>query len=685
MSHQQEIVYIMGQLDFKIPKNNIQEERSCGQTINTAHLKLRLLHPPIIIDLRTENKKQNYLLSKTELEYFQTTQSNATLFIHGYNVDFGEFGQQISALISKTNHLCPTAGQVYYQDHSNLLNPSKSSLLKLKFTDAPATVWRDRQHLKNIFGHAMRYFKLTNDRLNGDGAHNWWLHIEYNLNKAAGFKGFNYYYQPKQPQYTRIINIAWSGSPASGLDYLAIQPIAEKASVKLVDLIKQLKDNHIKINIIAHSAGNIVLIKAMHLLGQQTPFKNCIENTFMWEAALPNTALSPKADLFDNSFTDFWQTEKAYLAAKKIHVLYSKHDNILGPIPLQLKINRRQYLVDKYFSPAGGRSNAKIALAIDTIDQVFANAGAPNAISSAYLLAQRAGVPLNALLNDQALRNNVYQRWQQKHANVLNSQYATQTLIQQIHVLKNDQYAMFNDLAVFIGLYYAIINDGLYDFLKKPNNQLKLAKFMLTAAPKQAALLSSKILTAVNYNFNYQHRRKVFAFINEQAKTISGYNYLQKLAHVFFDNQLEHLVVNINKKLPMVLHKVVDFMLHLPDKMNTQIECLNQNFYQYITSQPQHLNPTATQVGEEMAALMITIFNTPGTAPHPAMGYAGPLRGRKDSSMEKLIKQQKVIPVDQTTYLLHHSAMKIPSDEVFTKIYKDVIMGEKSYQLGHWG
>jgi hypothetical protein len=157
--------------------------------------------------------------------------------------------------------------------------------------------------------------------------------MEYNLNKAAGFKGFDYFYDGDKPQYTRMVHINWMGNPSNPADYIAVEPIATITAKGMVPLIKQLKEAGIKINVIAHSAGNIVLVQLMNELGKLSnePY---FDNVFLWEAAIPDTALSPDADKLDKSLSQRWHTQHAYQAAKHIHVLYSHHDSVLGPVPV---------------------------------------------------------------------------------------------------------------------------------------------------------------------------------------------------------------------------------------------------------------------------------------------------------------------------------------------------------------
>ena len=82
-------------------------------------------------------------------------------------------------------------------------------------------------------------------KLNGTDDHNWWIHMEDNLNHATGqFDRKNYL------PYTRVINVAWPGDPKFSGDYLVANQSSVEPGRRLAKLLKQLKQHDIKINII---------------------------------------------------------------------------------------------------------------------------------------------------------------------------------------------------------------------------------------------------------------------------------------------------------------------------------------------------------------------------------------------------------------------------------------------------
>lgn len=685
------IVYTLGQQTFQLPKQCIQTitHPTTHETTKVGNVHIWLPHPPINIDLRDPDHFE--LLSNEQLAYFKNNNSqqpNATLFIHGFNVPFGEYGREIICerqAQTSTN----TAYQVSMNPEAKApLQTSKPSERRASFGPNPATIYRNIHHAYNLFGPNIEYLNVTTKNINGSGAHNWWIHMEHNLNKAAGFEGFDYYYNPKKPPYTRLINIAWSGKPANELDYIAIEPVAAKTAFAVVQLIQQLRKKNITVNIIAHSAGNVVLIKAMQQLGVSLHGQHSIQNAFMWEAAIPNTALSPNSDMLDGSFSKFWQTENAHRAANKIFVLYSRHDNVLGPIPIKFTKNYQPDLSLKYQTP-GGKLYTKIALSINLIDKLTEKAGVPNAINSAYSLAQMLKVPLSVLLNSQSTRQKLYQQFYTKfHGSQHNIKLAP-TLSQQTAIIQQQFPSAFNDLAAFLGSYTAITNDSFLLYLKNIDNQKRLLKLISAANPQRILYIINALAKVASKDFNSTNRHAIHMEIEKRAKKSTGYRYLSHLYHALIKRDPQYIAASTTSSIEYLNHKIHEFIVHLPDDINHFAYQLNQHLYNLIhpTNNPAHNQRqqranSATTAGIEMATLIITIFNLPGAQPHPAMGYSGP--DANDPATQKLIRQGKIIPVDQTDYLFHHSAMRTPSKAVFEKIYQHVIVGEHSYQFGRY-
>ncbi|MCL1486554.1 MAG: hypothetical protein MH186_00445 [Marinobacter sp.] len=124
------------------------------------------------------------LLTDDQLDYFRANGNNALIFMHGYNVPHGEWGRFLKYDGSREAY----HGNAPSFAKANTWHPNR------------ATVWQDTAALS-----ANSSVSLEDEKLNGGGAHNWAVHMEYQLNRAAGFDGEDWM------PYSRIINISWPG------------------------------------------------------------------------------------------------------------------------------------------------------------------------------------------------------------------------------------------------------------------------------------------------------------------------------------------------------------------------------------------------------------------------------------------------------------------------------------------
>ncbi len=166
------------------------------------------------------------------------------------------------------------------------------------------------------------------------------MEFEDNLNHAAGF-------EDDYREFSRAIFIAWPGNPADAADYMAANKQSKQSGRAFAEVIKQLRNYSfdMEINVIAHSQGNGVLLSAMDYLGEFYRYMK-LDNVFLWQAAIPSTALNgldnqddPKTfnkflkyDIQNNRSMFPWYMPFAYMASKKITVLHSNNDNIVGPV-----------------------------------------------------------------------------------------------------------------------------------------------------------------------------------------------------------------------------------------------------------------------------------------------------------------------------------------------------------------
>ncbi len=285
-------------------------------------LDIKLLFPTIIFNFRDDafGVANRAKLTEKEITYFKAQGNNATIFIHGFNVPYGTYGCQVESVEASGEPIVPP--DIY-------------------FNTSPRTIYRDLDMLNTVFPGINEYpdalpYDLrkgddsSNDRINGSNAHNWFVHIEDNLNRATGqFDRTNYM------KYQRVIHIAWSGD-VGVKQYSQSEDKANEAGIKLVTILKQLIDHGIEVNIIAHSMGNRVLLTALNELVNAKDPKNKdyqhyhekINQVFMWEAAVSSTAFSDRADL-DKSYKYNQHFIYAANAVKKITVLGTRYDDVL--------------------------------------------------------------------------------------------------------------------------------------------------------------------------------------------------------------------------------------------------------------------------------------------------------------------------------------------------------------------
>ncbi|HCW90649.1 MAG TPA: hypothetical protein DHU56_11475 [Marinobacter sp.] len=259
------------------------------------------LPPPVIINLREDSAPQDDKLTPEQLAYFRANGNNAMIFVHGYNVPHGEWGRFLKG-DSRSPHW-----------HGNTRSFSRVP----KWHPYKAMVKQDPQALSDGYP-----FTLEDADVNGSGVQNWAIHMEYCLNKAAGFDGTDWM------PFSRIINISWPGDTGS-TDFMQAELNAMTAGRRLVPLLQQLQDAGIAVNLITHSLGARVALTALNILGT-TGRHNLVDHLFLWQPAVADNALSndPERDAHPFGLGVF---PAAHKAARQIVVLHSKGDGVLGP------------------------------------------------------------------------------------------------------------------------------------------------------------------------------------------------------------------------------------------------------------------------------------------------------------------------------------------------------------------
>ena len=355
----------------------------------TIHKKIHYLTPPMICNMRDDADVKHpwtrFTLNQEELNYCKQSNNCAIIFIHGFNVVYGEFGKHFEDV-----------DLVDLSTLDELADLPLSGKLSAICSSVNATSYRELPWLIKRFPIISQYKNSQLDKwldsqtyLNGKGAHNWFVNMEYNLNHANGFSHKNF------KSYRRIINIAWSGDMSCALNYPHATKTAKTAAKKLTKLITQLKKHNLKISIIAHSLGCGVTLMAMQHLAEQG-FNNVIDCVTLWEAAVPCDVFFPIRPKHLSSPLDPWYLPNAVQAAKKIIVLSSHNDNILGPIPEKgpLTASTEKILAQKPFWTE--LVPAKILQALG--------------LHSVYAAATWMGVSVTDLL-DTNQQKTIYQQW----------------------------------------------------------------------------------------------------------------------------------------------------------------------------------------------------------------------------------------------------------------------------------
>ena len=279
-----------------------------GTVAARREVRLRLLPPPVILNLREDAAEPRARLSERELDYFRRNGNNAVVFIHGFNVAWGACDRHLRNVTVRRQ--------------------GRRTQVELEETDTPATVLRIPDTLAERFPDASTSearARLSARELNGREAHKWFVCMEYELNRTA---------LGREPagedwkRYTRIIHVAWSGD-VSAVNYIEAEHKAAHAGRQLPLLLRQLQDAGIRTNLLAHSLGNRVGLVALHEQGK-VGRRQLVEHFFLWQPAVPDTALSndPAAD---TSLLRNWRLTHAHEGAKRFVVLYSQEDNVLGP------------------------------------------------------------------------------------------------------------------------------------------------------------------------------------------------------------------------------------------------------------------------------------------------------------------------------------------------------------------
>jgi len=553
--------------------------KSFDKVANKQHYKHLNIPDPIIFDFRNpkpnpiffkpptnmhlEFVSQQQTLSTKQLAYFVHHGNNATIFIHGYNVSFGKYG-----------------GKLYCDDQQRLQASVRENI----------TLLRNQIEIEDEFpGAKINGYEISSvdvlqqqrsrQLLNGNGAHNWWLHMEWNLNKATGqFNGVNF------EKYTRIINVAWNGDPMHQYDYMSDFENAEYAAEQLVAVVKQLKKAGVQTNIIAHSLGNQVLLNLMQKLGDDLVIQfgssqkisqhhKYFNHVFMWQAAVPNNALDSPAN--DASICQQYKFPQAYLSANYITALYSKNDNVLGPCT-----DHGLEVFKKIIDNDQGVFFALTAYLIDLYDGY----NPPKMLKSVYNIANIIGKPLGYFFQSETNRRQYYLKWITIHRVDGDHKFHAINLNEQVMRISQLYPKWFNALSTLIAA--------------AANGAIQLSEELLVYVDQQ------RIEFPLNLVRSILKRRSVRMYINDP-------------------------------------------------------------------------------VGNQVAAILITIFISSKSHVHTAMGYSG-VDVKSNKTISDLVNKKIIQNIDQSEWLFSHAGMKEPSDALLKQVYQKRILNAKHFKFGQY-
>ena len=284
-----------------VPRATVPEPLPSDVAPKTARIHATYLPQPILVNLREEADPEEGLLSEEAIELLREQGNNATLFIHGYNVPLGRYGDYV---VDESWSRNPRSGEQYDPRPVWKGQPEVS-------------VFRDPEQAPEGF----QLDRLPDAPLNGEGALNWGIHMEYRFNRAAGMPVYDW------RDYARIINVTWSGD-AGVTDFFQAELNAMQAGRRLVRVLRQLKQAGIAVNVITHSLGARVALAALNVLGENGSSAS-VDHLFLWQPAVADNALTNKAE-------NDWHPlrmgvfPRAHRGARRIVVLYSKRDGVLG-------------------------------------------------------------------------------------------------------------------------------------------------------------------------------------------------------------------------------------------------------------------------------------------------------------------------------------------------------------------
>ena len=303
---------------------------------------LHALAPPIVLDLlAAEQVKANDCFTPMQIEQLRNSGGKVTLFVHGFDVEPGRFSEYLQAAVSEDatsiDLIASDVNKSIFTDDldsicgiNKTISVSKNALHK--YFQYKLGFVLDRQSNMGRVSHSKFNFENLGA---ATGAHADLQRLEYYLNKAAGFKGDDYRH------YQRLVLVLWPSCPFAQIDYGGSMTKAQIYGRRLAAALAELKAQQFDVSVIAHSLGCGVACVAADYLFKK--YNLHIERLVLWQPALPNSVLSVSQPVVErqphsslvNTYSRApypWRLPDLWHGVKKITVLFSRYDNILGPI-----------------------------------------------------------------------------------------------------------------------------------------------------------------------------------------------------------------------------------------------------------------------------------------------------------------------------------------------------------------
>jgi hypothetical protein len=611
--------------DFSAPGEWLALTLSAN-TSNILTYCITILAPPRICNFRADADPtlpgSDGFLTAAEIDMIQRTGNSITLFVHGFNVPPGEWGRYIQNIVYSKNFWRDIEAEYF----SLGMPTSKQASSVLATT--PCTVRREPKQLQQQFpefdptppqSDPWLSDEIEQGKFNATEAYHWLLQLEHYLNQVAGFDGKHY------QQFRRLLLILWQGDPKNPADYMSAVGASKQAGASLSLLLQQLIAAGIKINVIAHSLGNAVLLTALNNLGlvDVDRFTAKVEHVFLWDAAVPNDTLFdcqvPKniatdptqlAQVSLHCQRNRWFLPYAMCITKKVTVLYSQNDNVLGPIPKTQTMGLTQAMIESK-KPLLELVTALLLNLLDVPSDNSDPAAANISFHSVYDLAMWIGVPATDLLNRE-IQEKIYQAWRQAHQPTADYQKTVESF-------ENP-----------------FLSDRFRDQIKH-NQQLGkqwAANFEDQIKIDSESDRSARFFKQLEYNCHVQ-----LPLITQRLQA-AGYGSTRLVKEIAIVSWVfKHLLIAPVSPDVSPRYTISDFIFNMVAA-----------FF--------HLKGLIT--------LVTTIFYDTPYQPQFALGYSGP---------DPLSAQQlgdKLTLVDQTTWLFSHSAMCDPTPEIVAKSYQQM-------------